>query len=933
MLKWNRMKVFTALFFALMFSSIFTEGQHPILYGTTGSGNGGIFKYTEENNELKNVYRPTNSGIFSKSEMTAGTDGIIYGVAHGGPLAHGVIFSIDPATNKYTIRKKFREVDGRNPNSALVAGKDGKLYGTTEEGGKYNGGVIFSFDPVSSVYRVLHNLDGDLYSAAGGLTLASDGLMYGIVQGGLYSFDPISKNYQKLLSPEYPGFSSSLVEAGDGNLYIVWSGSLYSYSLSSKQLAKRIDFDFSSGRPTGTMFLSLDGKLYGTSSRGGANIAGTIFSFDTKNNSLKIIHDFASIYGGTSGNILAEGEDGELYGMRLINDPFVYRQTFKGSIFYSIDKNGNSFKIIRSFDHGGGDGGLLDANEILTNMIVFNHKLYGIALSERESPYEYIFSYDITRDIFQKIIRTNLDKGIAPTNLMQASDGRFYGTTEFGGGFGEGGIFSFNPATSLYTMLLAFNKDRGYGIQHSLVQARNSKIYGFTLLGGEKDGAAIFSYEPDKSRYVVERSLRSIVIASFTLANDGKLYSTIQKPHQYPEDPEYWIFSYNPDSGEYKELFRVLERVGTFTKASNGRLYAISETRVYSYDPIGNSIEVFAYPPTLFGLSRQKLIEASDHKLYGMAFKREQEGYRGKYLLYSIDPLSQSFAELFYFEQGTVLTGSLLYASDGNLYGTTSGGINNNGTLISFNPLTKTVETLRDFQEFNDRNPGGGLIELNMSIPPIVSITDKKMFEGETVDLTVSLNRISMEETILNYRTVPGTASDKDFTPVSGQLVIPAGEISTRISVSLLEDELIEKRETFTVVLQKANDAVFQLGDSIGVINIKNGSAPIIPPGGEIITIAPMLSTATECIINNELVIRATPNPTSSFFSLHISGISTERVSVTVTNLSGQILDKFDRPLNNAALTFGHNYKSGSYFVRIVDGEKSKVIKLIKTSK
>src|SRR5678816_4151874 len=132
--------------------------------------------------------------------------------------------------------------------------------------------------------------------------------MYGIVQGGLYSFDPISKNYQKLLSPEYPGFSSSLVEAGDGNLYIVWSGSLYSYSLSSKQLAKRIDFDGSTGTPTGKMFLSSDGKLYTTTWHGGTNYGGTIFSFDPKQNSLKVIHDFANIYGSTRGSILAEDE-------------------------------------------------------------------------------------------------------------------------------------------------------------------------------------------------------------------------------------------------------------------------------------------------------------------------------------------------------------------------------------------------------------------------------------------------------------------------------------------------------------------------------------------------------------------------------------------------------------------------------------------------
>ena len=211
------------------------------------------------------------------------------------------------------------------------------------------------------------------------------------------------------------------------------------------------------------------------------------------------------------------------------------------------------------------------------------------------------------------------------------------------------------------------------------------------------------------------------------------------------------------------------------------------------------------------------------------------------------------------------------------------------------------------------------------------------MFEGETAELTVSLNRISMDEVKLNYRTVAGTANDgqerPDYLSKSGQITIPPGEVSATISVPLLEDELMETRETFTVVLQKLNEALVQLGDSVGVINIKNGTAPTLPPGGEIITIAPKIVAANETRDKNELMIKATPNPSSGFFTLHIAGKATDRVSVTVTNLSGQVMNKFDGVMNNSQLLFGQNYRSGSYFVRVVHGRKSKTIKLVKTSK
>ena len=188
----------------------------------------------------------------------------------------------------------------------------------------------------------------------------------------------------------------------------------------------------------------------------------------------------------------------------------------------------------------------------------------------------------------------------------------------------------------------------------------------------------------------------------------------------------------------------------------------------------------------------------------------------------------------------------------------------------------------------------------------------------------------------MNYSTVAGTATGggvhPDFVPASGQLVIPPGEISTNISVSLLQDDLIETREEFTVVLQKANEALFQFGDSVGRIHIKNGLYNT-PPGGDIITIAPETGNAAETGLTDGILIRATPNPSSNFFTLNIGGKATDHVSVIVTNVAGQIMNKFDGALKNSQLVFGQNYRSGSYFVRVVDGKETKVIKLIKTSK
>src|SRR5688572_3967732 len=169
------MKCYTVLFFVIM-SMISARAQHLVLYGTTTSGNGGIFRYSEENNELKNVYRFKNSGVFSKSQMILAKNGIIYGVAEGGPYGNGIIYSLDPVTNKYTIEKNFTLDNigaSQRPTSALVQGKDDKLYGTTRD-------VLYSFDPVTSVYREIFRFaDGDVNNPQA-VTIASDGRLYGI---------------------------------------------------------------------------------------------------------------------------------------------------------------------------------------------------------------------------------------------------------------------------------------------------------------------------------------------------------------------------------------------------------------------------------------------------------------------------------------------------------------------------------------------------------------------------------------------------------------------------------------------------------------------------------------------------------------------------------------------------------------------------------
>jgi uncharacterized repeat protein (TIGR03803 family) len=256
-------------------------------------------------------------------------DGKLYGMTtYGGSNGVGVIFSFDPSSSAYTKLKDFDVTDGAEPWGSLMQASDGKLYGMTTFGGSSNEsfGVIFSFDPSTSTYTKLKEFDGTNGAfPEGSLMQAKDGKLYGMTYGGgsngveygygvIFSFDPSSSAYTKLKDFDGTNGGNSegnLMQARDGKLYgmTTYGGSgyygpysgngvIFSFDPSSSTYTKLKDFDFTNGaNPRGSLMEARDGKLYGTTYRGGTNDVGVIFSFDPSSSTFTKLKDF----GGTNG--------------------------------------------------------------------------------------------------------------------------------------------------------------------------------------------------------------------------------------------------------------------------------------------------------------------------------------------------------------------------------------------------------------------------------------------------------------------------------------------------------------------------------------------------------------------------------------------------------------------------------------------------------
>ena len=73
----------------------------------------------------------------------------------GGPTGGaGTVFELTPNGTLITLHS-FSGSDGKFPSAGLVQAANGKLYGTTEQGGAYDQGTIFSLDPGISASPVL----------------------------------------------------------------------------------------------------------------------------------------------------------------------------------------------------------------------------------------------------------------------------------------------------------------------------------------------------------------------------------------------------------------------------------------------------------------------------------------------------------------------------------------------------------------------------------------------------------------------------------------------------------------------------------------------------------------------------------------------------------------------------------------------------------
>ena len=286
--------------------------------GTTG--NGAIFTFDTKKKVETVLYSfgsAANDGIGPNGSFTlSGTT--LYGMTNaGGATNNGTIFMFDTKKKVETVLYSFGSVanDGANPCDSLILSGT-TLYGMTNAGGANGYGTIFMFDTKKKVETVLYSFGSAANDGTGpyGSLILSGTTLYGMTptggangNGAIFRINTQGMEYKVLYSfgdmPDGANPWGSLIRSGTTLYGMTTNGGANDagtiFEIKTQGQEYKVLYSFpgwpDAFDPRGSLILS-GSTLYGTTDQGGgANGYGTIFMFDTKTNAETVLHVFGSV--------------------------------------------------------------------------------------------------------------------------------------------------------------------------------------------------------------------------------------------------------------------------------------------------------------------------------------------------------------------------------------------------------------------------------------------------------------------------------------------------------------------------------------------------------------------------------------------------------------------------------------------------------------
>jgi len=430
------------------------DGQ---LYGTTAYGDSSatraIFRIALDGTvTVLHTFADVGDGTYPTGLVLAG-DGRFYGTTfYGGFDNRGTAFVMNPAGTTTTLHRFAGSREGADPEASLVQAVDGNFYGTTSFGGIYNFGTIFrvtrsggfstvytfsgAFDGGHPYTALVQGRDGRLYGTTPSQGAYNEGTMFRVALDGTFT---VLHAFNHVLDGGYP---RGMTLGAEGNFYGITyrggasdGGTVYRATPDGHVTVLHAFTGGADGDHPTSLLRASDGHFYGTARKVAFRV--------TASGTFSIVGNLG-VLGEYSDDplFLAQGADGQLYGGNLCAGGNLFRMSLSGvvtvlgatgtycsdstpypnpTVSLTAGTDGTLYGTLFGIYYGG----FLPGN---ARAVVFRIDAAGAVtvLHEFNSP--------------------SLSQ---PRSVMQATDGNLYGTTADGGPLASGTVFRLNHRVPL----------------------------------------------------------------------------------------------------------------------------------------------------------------------------------------------------------------------------------------------------------------------------------------------------------------------------------------------------------------------------------------------------------------------------------------------------------------------------------------------------